>query len=464
MQNNYHFSNIREIKDLYKSRDLNPLDLTKFMLKRISNLDNSLNSFIKVTPEIALEQAKLLSEEIEKGISRGPLHGIPFALKDLFEFKGVATTTGSIARKNYISTINATVTEKLIKAGAIILGKLAMTEGAFVEHVKGMQEPKNPWNTEYETGLSSSGSAVALSAGLCFGALGTDTGGSIRFPSLACGITGLKPTWGRVSRYGVFDLAPSLDHVGPMARNAYDVATILSVISGHDSKDKTSQSIRVPDYEAMIDLSIEGVTIGYDKSFCSDGVEKELNASIAKSLDIFSDLGAKIVDINFPNTDKITPNFSDLVSAEVALINQKNEPCMEEKFGNVYSDLIRRGRELMAIEYAALLFEGRKFTGALNSIFSNIDLILCPPWPGPAVSKKENTIGDLDDQKGLLRFTAPFNISHHPTITIPSGFNQQGMPLALQLVGDYFKEDIILRVANKFQQETSWHKIHPKNY
>ena len=459
----YYYS-IQSINDLYKSGELNPIDLTKSMLDRISSLDKSLNSFILITENDALIQAEIAKSEIDQGICKGPLHGIPIGLKDLCDMVGTATTAGSLARRDTFPEEDATVTKKLKDSGAIILGKLSMTEGAFVEHVKGMPEPKNPWNRDYETGLSSSGPAVSVASGLCFGSIGSDTGGSIRYPSIACGVTGLKPTWGRVSRKGIVPLAQSLDHVGPIGRSAQDVAAILGVIAGFDENDKTSNKSRVPDYLATIGLGIKGIRIGFDKNYCTKGVDVELSSSILKALDTFSDLGAQINHINIPPTDGLTPHFTDLVSVEASLSNGSLLESRSEDLGVIYKDLLKRGRNVSGLDYAILLENGRNFTGELNSIFTDIDILICPPWPSPAVSKLEDTIGDLDNQGSLLRFTAPYNVSNNPSITIPSGFNTLGIPLGLQIIGRHFEEDLLLRAAYSYQEVTNWHNRIPKDY
>ena len=313
-----HFSSIANLSSLYKEGHLSPVKVVNECIKRIEELNPKLHAFVKITYEIAERASKLAETELRKGLIRGPLHGIPIGVKDLCDIAGEETNSGSKACNNLKAIRDSTVVKLLKESGAVIVGKLAMTEGAFVEHLDDVPQPVNPWNKDFETGLSSSGSAVAVASGMCWGALGTDTGGSIRFPAISCGIAGLKPTWGRVSRFGITPLASSLDHIGPMARNITDLAAILGVIAGQDNNDLSTYHGRVPDYISGINLGVEGLRIGYDEKYCTEGVNKELSLALKRALDIFSNLGMYIELIELPATETITPNFTDLVSVEAA--------------------------------------------------------------------------------------------------------------------------------------------------
>ncbi len=262
-----HYASLLEVSAAIQSRKVSPLELARSMLDRIAKIDASLRSYALITNELALAQAAAAEKEIAAGRYRGPLHGVPIAVKDICDTAGVVTAAGMTIHADNVPDHDATVVRRLRDAGAVLLGKLQNTEGAFVNHHPRITPPRNPWNADYYAGASSSGSGVATAAGLCFGSLGSDTGGSIRFPCAANGITGLKPTWGRVSRHGVFALAESLDHIGPMARSAADAGAILGVIAGHDAKDPTSMVAAVPDYLTEIDAGIGGARIGIDASY-----------------------------------------------------------------------------------------------------------------------------------------------------------------------------------------------------
>ncbi|HZH07251.1 MAG TPA: amidase, partial [Lautropia sp.] len=268
--NDVPYANVTELAKAYKSRSLSPVEVTRQMIERIERLDPTLRSYVTVTADIALEQARKAEEEIGNGRIRGPMHGVPVGIKDLCETKGVKTTWGSKILADYVPDADCSVVSKLYDAGAIMLGKVKMTEGAFSVHHPEVEPPINPWHADLWPGVSSSGSGVATAAGLCFGAIGTDTGGSIRFPSGANGLTGLKPTWGRVSRHGVLPLADSLDHVGPMTRSAADAGAMLGAMAGVDPNDPTTLEAPVPDYLAGIDQGIRGLRIGFDPRYIYD--------------------------------------------------------------------------------------------------------------------------------------------------------------------------------------------------
>src|ERR1700759_1327634 len=283
------------------AKELSPVEATKTMLGRIEQLDGKLKSYAYVMAESALAEAATAEKEIAAGKVKGPLHGVPIAVKDLCWAKGAPAAHGMTIHRDFRPTEDATVVARLKEAGAIILGKLQQTEGAYADHHPKIYPPKNPWNEDLWSGASSSGSGSATAAGLCFGSLGTDTGGSIRFPSAANGITGLKPTWGRVSRYGAFELAATLDHIGPMARSAADCGAMLGTIAGRDPKDTTAVPLPVPDYLARLSGDLRGVVIGVDRRWTSEGTDEAASKVLAEGLRVATDLGAKIKDITFPD-------------------------------------------------------------------------------------------------------------------------------------------------------------------
>src|SRR5882757_5099941 len=287
-----HYYELVEIGQRIRKRELSPVEATQAQLDRIARLDGQLKSYAYVMASPALEQAHAAEKGIAAGKVRGPLHGVPIAVKDLCWTKDAPTAAGMTIYRDYRPSEDATVVSRLKEAGAVILGKLQLTEGAYADHHPEIDPPRNPWDATLWSGASSSGSGVATAAGLCYGSLGSDTGGSIRFPSAANGVTGLKPTWGRVSRYGVFELAATLDHIGPMARSAADCGAILGIIAGQDPKDTTTLPGSVPDYLAGIAEGIRGLRIGYDASWSETGVDEPTVAVVKAARETLAKLGA----------------------------------------------------------------------------------------------------------------------------------------------------------------------------
>src|SRR6201996_5697637 len=304
-----HYLGLVDIGRQIQQKKLSSVEVVRAMLGRIEQFDGKLRSYAYIMADSALAEAATAEKEIAAGKVRGPLHGVPIAVKDLCWVKGAPAAHGMTIHRDFRPTEDATVVTRLKDAGAIILGKLQQTEGAYADHHPKIDPPKNPWNADLWSGASSSGSGVATAAGLCYGSLGTDTGGSIRFPSAANGITGLKPTWGRVSRYGAFDLAATLDHIGPMARSAVDCGAMLGVIAGQDSKDTTSVPLPVPDYLAGQSGDLRGLTIGIDRRWTSEGTDEAAAKVLSEGLRVAADLGAKIQDIAFPDPTTVIEDW-----------------------------------------------------------------------------------------------------------------------------------------------------------
>jgi len=300
-----HYLDLTELSRRLHAREISPVEATTVELTRIERLDGQLKSFAHMMAESALVQARAAEAEITRGEIRGPLHGVPIAVKDLCWTQGVPTAAGMTIYKDFHPTEDATVVRKLYAAGAIILGKLQLTEGAWAEHHPQIPAPVNPWNAAHWSGASSSGSGVATAAGLCYGSLGSDTGGSIRFPCAANGVTGIKPTWGRVSRYGVFELAATLDHIGPMARSAADCGAMLGVIAGSDSNDPTALLDPVPNYLAGMSRGLHGLRIGVDHAWNTDRVDQTMVDAVTAALQTVRGLGAEIREVKFPDVSQI---------------------------------------------------------------------------------------------------------------------------------------------------------------
>ncbi len=460
-----HYSSLTEIADKIRARALSPVALTEMMLRRIEQVDPTLHSYATVTADLALEQARQAEDELMQGRYRSPLHGVPIAVKDLCFTKGIATACGTTILADWKPEIDATVVERFRTAGAVLLGKLQMTEGAFADHHPEIARPLNPWHPDHWAGASSSGSGVATAAGLCYGSLGSDTGGSIRFPSASNGVTGLKPTWGRVSRYGVFPLSDSLDHIGPMARCAADAAALLAVIAGRDDNDPTTLPVPVPDYVAGLGegvLGARGLRIGIDPTFNATGADAEVVALTEAAAGVLAELGAELCEIAMPDVSAVLGGWTAMCAAETAVAHADTFPARADEYGPTLRGFIETGRAVGVVDLARLYIERDRFKGQLLRQFLDVDLILVPAMhaAGPSFERMSR-LSDPEELLNLLRFTAPFDTSGSPTITMPCGFNAQGLPVGFQLVGPHLSEGLLLRAGHAYQQATAWHSMRP---
>jgi len=451
-----------ELASHLRTREVSSLDVTRAQLDRIAALDGALGSYAQVTAEAALAQAEVADAEIAAGQYRGPLHGVPLAVKDLCWTEGIPTAAGMAIHAAHRPTEDATVVRRLKDAGAVLLGKLQLTEGAYSDHHPSIPAPKNPWDAELWPGMSSSGSGVATAAGLCYGSLGSDTGGSIRFPCAANGVTGLKPTWGRVSRYGVFELAASMDHIGPIARSAADAGAMLQVLAGRDPKDPTARLEPVPDYLEGASRGVRGLRIGLDEAWIDD-VAPETKAMLTDAMATFRALGADIVPVRLPDAAQAIADWFPLCAVEAALAHEATYPARKDEYGRVLAQVLEDGRALSATAYQAILLRRMHFRGLVDATLGAIDLLLLPvhPFSPPTVATMQALGEQPDLVSRLLRYTCPFDLTGHPTLTLPGGFTQAGRPLAFQLVAQSLAEATLVRAGVAFQGITSWHRRHP---
>ncbi|KJH82165.1 amidase [Stutzerimonas stutzeri] len=458
-----HYLELTQLAAHIRTRQISPVEVVQAQLDRIATMDGSLGSYALVTADIALSQAEAAEAEIATGRYRGPLHGIPIAVKDLFWTKGIPTAAGMPIHQDNHPTEDATVVRRLKEGGAVLLGKLQLTEGAYSDHHPLITAPKNPWNTDFWPGISSSGPGSATAAGLCYGALASDTGGSIRWPSAANGVTGLKPSWGRVSRHGVFELAASLDHVGPMARSAEDIATLLAAIAGGDPKDPTAITDPVPDYVAAVGQGIRGVRIGVDPEWNSADVDPAIQRALLDALEVFRSLGAQIAEVAFPDVQQAVADWYPICAVEAAVAHQATYPAHKSEYGPVLASVIEAGSALSGIDYQKLLLRRLTFRGSVCTFFNTVDLLLTPVHPFAPLSL--DAIQTLGEQPELIarlqRYTCPFNLTGNPTITLPGGFTESGLPIGFQLVSAHLDEAMLLRAGAAFQSATSWHRCHP---
>lgn len=458
-----HYWSLLDISERIRRRELSPVTVLEATLERVARLDGAARSYVTVLADRARAAAIRAEAEVAAGFWRGPLHGVPLAVKDLCATSFAPTTGGMPMRRNAVPDHDATAVRRLEDAGAVIVGKLKMTEGAYTSHHPDDPGPVNPWGAGHWVGSSSTGSGVATALGLCFGSLGSDTGGSIRFPSATCGLTGIKPTWGRVSRHGVLPLAASLDHLGPMARSAADAAAILGVIAGADPDDPTAIPDPVPDYLAALGQGVRGITIGVDRGYNEDGIDGEVSAAVRAAEDVLTALGADIREVTVPPTEALLRGWIPFCAVETAIAHQADYPDRAGEYGPDLAQLIEHGRRTTGVEFGAILHERLEFAGRLRALFRGVDLLLMPTMPVPVPSLARMAEYGQDDTVLLrmLRFTAPFNFAGNPTITLPCGMDAAGLPLSLQLVGPPVSEALLCRAGHAFQSRTDWHARRP---
>jgi len=456
-----HYRSLIDVARDIRTHRLSPVDVTDEILARIDALDSGLRSYTTVTRDLARAQARAAEREIAAGKYRGPLHGIPIAVKDVCFTRGVVTTAGMALHRDFMPEFDATVIVRLAAAGAVLVGKLHMTEGASFNHHPDMPSPVNPWGKHLWPGVSSSGSGVATAAGLCFASLGSDTGASIRFPSACNGLTGVKPTWGRVSRHGVFALAETFDTIGPMARSAADAAAMLGAIAGYDPQDPTSLSEPVPDFLSVLDgvTGARGLRIGVDRALLSS-VSPVLAAAIDAAARQFAQIGADLREIEYPDCSGLVTHLASLCAIEMAVAHEGTFPSEADRYGQWITAELQRAREVAPVEIARGIIEREKFRGALNRLLTQVDVVLLPVLSMETPSWDElAALGK--DVFNFVRFNMPINAAGAPSVAVPCGFTDAGRPLGMQLVGRHCSEAVLLRAAHAYQQMTDWHLRRP---
>ena len=457
-----HYQTIAEVGDRLKAMELSPVELTTAILERIEALDGNLKSYATVMADSALASARAAEQEIAAGNYRGGLHGVPIAVKDLCFTTGVPTMGGAWVLRDFVPDFDGTVVRKLNSAGAVILGKLNLTEGAMAGYNPEFDIPVNPWGADRWSGASSSGSGVATAAGLCYGSLGSDTGGSIRFPSAACGTVGIKPTWGRVSRYGVLALAESLDHIGPMTRSASDAGVMLQAIAGHDPNDPTSLTAPVPNMLAGLGRGVSGVRIGIDERYIGDGVDSELAAAVLEGARLLESMGARLMPVRMPDTDPLSRAWGVLCSSEAAAAHRDTYPSRADEYGPWFRGWLELGSRHSATDYAVASYTRLACNGALAEIFDGVDVLVCPSMTTPPERVTQEALyGPMDEEEWTWgRFTIPFDFSGAPTISLPCGLNSEGLPLSIQFVGRHLTEPTLVQVGHAYEEATQ-HRLQP---
>lgn len=460
-----HYLQLVEVAGMIDRREVSPVELTRDMLERIGQFNSKLNAYLSVRSEAAMEEAAAAGAEILAGRKRSPLHGVPIGIKDLFHLQGLPTSFASRAFKAVVAQEDATIIRRLKEAGAIILGQLHLHEGAFAAHLPEIGNCISPWNPEYWPGGSSSGSGAALAAGLCYGALGTDTGGSIRFPSAASGVTGLKVTWGRTSRHGVLPLSESLDTIGPMARSAADCAAMLGIFAGADPRDPTSLDAPVPDYLGKLSevSGAKGMRIGIDESHIGQGVNGEVAAAIGEAVDVLRRIGATSVPVKVPDRKEAIRAALMITDAECAQFHSQFGPQHDAEYGEALAGAIERGLSYSATELARAYIVKMRFAGEMARFMKDLDAFVAPIYPQIAL-RYATFDEDLDDLDAFVGYTIPYNLTGNPAIAFPVAFSSVNMPIGMQLVGGHLGEVRLLQLAHAFQQVTSWHRVRPSSF
>ena len=453
---------IIEASESLRKKTFSPVDYTRALLERISTYDKKFNAFLRRTPEIALQQAKQAESEILSGNWRGPLHGIPYGLKDIIDVKGITTTGHSKILSHNLATADAFVTKQLKSAGAILLGKLSTHEFAIGGPSFDLPWPpaRNAWNHEYFSGGSSSGSGVAVAAGFIPAALGTDTGGSVRNPASLCGIVGMKATYGRVSRRGVLPLSYSLDNIGPMTRTVTDNAILLGIIAGYDPEDRASHRAPVPDFTADLDKGVDGLKIGIIRRFYTEDFEAdgEMIKSIEDAVKILADQGAEIVEIDpGPIADYNSTNRVILLS-EAYAVHEKWLQDRPEDYGALARERISAGAFFRAVDYVNALRKREILRKKFDACMDSIDVAITASSMEPACPIDD---AELNEKLYGRQARAPFNLTGNPAMAVPTGFTATGLPLSMQIIGKPFDEKTVYRVARAHERATGWTSKHP---
>lgn len=461
-----HYRSLADVAKLLAAREISSVTLTRQMLDRIAQVDGSLQSYVTVMTDRALASANRADSEIGAGRYRGPLHGVPIAVKDLCNTRGIRTMAGTRVLAEYVPDFDATVVTRLEEAGAVILGKLVLCEGAFAPYFPGLQVPVNPWAAGRWSGVSSSGSGVATAAGLCFGSVGTDTGGSIRYPSAANGCVGLKPTYGRVSRYGVFALAASMDHIGPMTRTVEDAVIMFEAMAGVDPHDPSSLPDAVPSVRAQLGSGIKGLRIGFDRPYATHNVDPHVAKAMEQVLAELTRLGATVVDVRMPDFSNVNSAWFELCASEAFAAHAKTFPSRAEEYGPGFRPVLEYGQRVTAKSLASASKVRSAFSASLEQMLGAVDALVCPSMSNSAPLKDANPFIEETDtswQRLVTNdiHTKPFNFSGSPTISVPCGFSGDGLPLSVQFVGRRLSESVICRVGHAYEQATQWHTKHP---
>ncbi len=446
-----------------RARELSPVELVQSALDRIEAVDGKLHAFVLVTGERALEAAQLAEKEIADGRYRGPLHGIPIGIKDLYDVAGLPTTSSSQVRQDFLAAQDSACVSRLTDAGAIIVGKTHTHEFAY-----GVITPttRNPWKIDHIPGGSSGGSGAAVASGECLMGMGSDTGGSIRVPASLCGTVGLKPTYGRVSRHGVTSLCWSLDHVGPLTRDVRDAAMVLNAIAGFDPRDDATARLPVPDYTEALDEGVRGRTVGVPSNFFFDDIDPAVEEAVRTAVEQLESQGVSVREVQIPYADQMLALEYGLVVPEATSYHQ----AMLRERGEHYTDEVRTfleaGELVLATSYLRVLRIRTLVKRAFREMFEDIDAIVCPTVPATAARVGQESFtfpsgAQTSVTEAYVRHSAPANLTGLPALTVPCGFDATGLPVGLQIIGRPFDEPTVLRLGHAYESATDWSSRRP---
>ena len=441
------------------ARHISPVEVVRALLERIEA--DETNSFITVTAERALQEASQAEREILAGRYRGPLHGVPVALKDIIYTRGVSTTMGSAFYSGHVPDHSATVALKLEEAGSVLIGKTNTHEFAYgpTGDRSHFGPTLNPHDTRRITGGSSGGSGAAVAANLCYGALGSDTGGSIRIPAALCGIVGMKPTFGRVSKSNIFPLCWSLDHVGPITRTVEDNALMLNVLAGYDQEDPYSVELPAEDFTRDLRRGVEGSKIGIPRGFFFDHVDEEVGERVREAAEVFRSLGTEVCEVEIPNLWDTLHAHRLILGAEAYAVHQERLENEPETFGEEVGERLMDGERVKAYRYANARRRGMLAAGEFDRTFNDVDVLLTPTLPIVAteIGQREVDIGGYEEsvRSALTRFTGPTDLTGHPSISVPCGLTGSGLPVGMQLIGRPFDEATLYMFGDAYERTTA---------
>ncbi len=463
------FASAGELARLIAGKQVSPVEVVKAHLERITSLDGSLRSFITLTADAAMAAAREAESAVTAGRPLGPLHGVPLGLKDLYDTAGVRTTGGSKILADRVPDADATVVRRLREAGMIVLGKLNMVEFAYGPEGRNAHygHARNPWDasTQRMAGGSSSGSGVAVAAGLAPVALGSDTGGSIRIPCSLCGLAGIKPTYGRVSRAGVLPLSWSMDHVGPMTRTVADSALVLGAMAGYDAADPTSSVLPVPDYTAALTGDVRGLRVGLLRAFFLESATPEVRTAVEAAARALEKAGAVVDEVALPGVRHVAAGALAVVATEAMTYHAAWLRTRTADYDPDVSTRLMVGAFVTGVHYVRGQQARALIRREVDEALARHDVLLAPATPvtAPRIDERDTTLGDgpSDIRSALIRLTRPFNFSGHPTGSVPCGFTAAGLPIGMQIVGRPFDEATVLRVGDAYQRLTDWHARRP---
>ncbi|MGD9536133.1 MAG: amidase [Alphaproteobacteria bacterium] len=459
---------VAELGAAIKSKQASPVEAVKAHYERIRAVNDKVNAYVLLTEEAALAEAKAAEAEIARGNYKGPLHGIPIGQKDLIETKGVRSTAGSKVLMNHVPSEDAVVAARWREAGTIMLGKLNTHEFAYgpTNDSSAFGPARNPWNTECFSGGSSGGSGAAVALGMAAGATGTDTGGSIRIPSACCGTTGLKPTYGRAPRTGIFPLCWTMDHPGPIARSVEDCALLMQPLAGPHPRDKATADRPVPDYVASLKAGVKGVRIGVPTNYFYSAATEEVDRAVRDAVKTLEGLGATVEEVDIPDIEHAGTAALLMYLVEATAYH---DDWLNEKSA-LFTDQVRLylelGNYVLAKDYVQALRYRTHLGEKIADVFEKVDVLAVPTLPIPAHPIGQETTlvrgKEVSVFGSLIHNTEPFNLTGLPALVMPCGFSGKGMPISLQLVGPPFAEDRLLPIGHAYQGATDWHRKRPK--